>query len=87
MTPHPPNVPNYEGTLDDLARAIGNMTYDQTASFIEKLALDLKEQADRDKARGRTQLATELYNTANKLYEAKENMEKAWKICKPYMPT
>ena len=85
MTKHPSHVEGYEGTLEELANAVGNMTYDQTATFIENLAEDINRQADADLKRGRIKLANELYNTAEKLYQAKEEMDKAWEICLPYM--
>ncbi|MDP3990390.1 MAG: hypothetical protein Q8Q01_04250 [archaeon] len=85
MTRHPRYVEGFEGSLEQLANAVGNMTYDQTASFIEKLADDIKRQADADSARGRIKLASELYATAERLYKAKETMVLAWEICKPYM--
>jgi len=85
MAKHPKQVKGFEGSLEQLASAIGNMTYDQTASFIEKLANDIKRQADADFARGKTQLASKLYAAAENLYSAKENMDRAWKICIPYM--
>lgn len=85
MTRHPKHVEGVNCSLEQLAGAIGNMTYDQTASFIEKLADDIKRQADADFARGRTQLASKLYATAKDLYRAKENMDLAWEICIPYM--
>ncbi|MBS3123820.1 hypothetical protein J4437_04265 [Candidatus Woesearchaeota archaeon] len=85
MAEHPRNVKGYDGSLEELAQSIGNMAYNQTALFIEKLADGLKRQADADLARGRDQLASELYATANRLYEAKESMGSAWKICEPYM--
>lgn len=72
MSKHPRYVEGYKGSLEQLAEAIGNMAYDQTASFIEKLADDLKRQADADSARGRRKLASELYATANELYEARD---------------
>jgi hypothetical protein len=85
MAKHPRNIEGFEGSLDELAKSIGNMTYDQTSSFIEKLADDIKKQADVDLARGRKKLAFELYATANELYQARNRMDLAWKICKPYM--
>jgi len=85
MAKHPKNVVGFEGSLEQLAKSIGNMTYDQTALFIEKLADDIKRQADADLARGREKLATELYATANRLYKARDKMNLAWKICEPYM--
>lgn len=82
---HPKTVKDYNGTLEELAQAIGNMTYDQTAVFLEKLAADLKRQSDADAARGRPQLAAKLYGAAESLYAAREDMAAAWKICAPYM--
>jgi propanediol dehydratase small subunit len=85
MTKHPKYVKGFNGSLDDLAKAVGNMTYDQTASFLEKLADDLKKQADGDYAKGRTKLSSELYKTAEQIYIAKDKMYEAWKTCEPYM--
>lgn len=85
MAKHPRNVEGWKGSLEQLAQAVGNMTYDQTANFIKKLADDIKGQADADLARGRKKLASELYSTADKLYEARDEMRRAWKICEPYM--
>lgn len=85
MAKHPRNIEGFEGSLDQLAKSIGNMTYDQTASFIEKLSDDIRRQADADLARGRINLASELYATANELYRARDKMDLAWKICEPYM--
>ena len=85
MAKHPRHVEGFEGSLDELAKSIGSMTYDQTSSFIEKLAEDIRGQADADLSRGRKKLASELYATANKLYSARDKMDLAWKICEPYM--
>ena len=85
MAKHPRTVKGFEGSLDQLAKSIGNMTYDQTSSFIERLADDIKKQADADLARGRRKLASELYSTSNELYQARDRMDLAWKICEPYM--
>lgn len=82
---HPTTVTGYNGSLDELAKAIGNMQYDKTAEFIEKLADDIKRQADADTQKGRAQLASRLYQTAEELYSARDKMLEAWKICKPYM--
>jgi molybdenum-dependent DNA-binding transcriptional regulator ModE len=85
MAKHPRHVEGFEGSLEQLAKSIGNMTYDQASSFIEKLADDIKKQADADFARGRKKLASELYATVNELYQARDKMDLAWKICEPYM--
>jgi len=82
---HPSSVEGFKGSLDELVKSIGKMKYDSVSCFIEKLADDIKMQADNDKSKGRLKLAGQLYETANKLYEAKEKMDAAWKICEPYM--
>jgi len=82
---HPDKVESYNGTLEDLAKAIGNMSYDKTAEFIEKLADDIERQADEDYKRGRIKLASKLYKTIYELRKAKKEMNLAWKICQPYM--
>ena len=82
---HPNKIENYDGTLEDLAKAIGNLSYDKTAEFIEKLADDIERQADADYERGRIKLAKRLYKTADNLYKSKKEMDFAWKICEPYM--
>lgn len=85
MTRHPRHVEGFEGPLEELAKNIGNMTYDRVEEFIGELADDIKRQADADSARGRKNLARELYATAEILYWAKTNMGLVWKICEPYM--
>ena len=85
MANHPRIINGYEDSLERLAQAVGSMAYDQVSSFIEKLADDLKRQADADKSRGRIKLAAELYAAAEKMYEARDKMDLAWKFCEPYM--
>ncbi len=85
MSKHPKKVKGFEGSLEELAESIGNMVYDQTASFIEKLADNIKKQADADLSKCMTKLASELYFTADELYKARDKMNSAWKICKPYL--
>ncbi|MCF7798404.1 hypothetical protein K9M74_00720 [Candidatus Woesearchaeota archaeon] len=82
---HPNHIKGFTGSIDELAYAIGNTTYDVSVDVLGKLADDYTRQADADKARGRVQLATQLYKTAEKLYEARDAMQQAWNICKPYM--
>ena len=85
MAKHPNYVEGFNGSLEELAYAVGNMTYDQTALFIKKLAEDLKRQADSDFARGRVKLASEMYHAVEHLLKAKERVDVAWSICVPYM--
>ncbi|MBU0470669.1 MAG: hypothetical protein KKA62_00585 [Nanoarchaeota archaeon] len=82
---HPLEVEGFEGNLEGLAKAVGNMRYDKARDFLGYLADDIMRQADADKGRGRVQLAERLYQTAERLYQAREVMDLAWKICEPYM--
>ncbi len=84
---HPKEVVGYNGSLKDLAQAIGAMSYDQVAVFIGELALDIKTQAEADLTlRKRKKLAKELFEAANLLSQAQTKINSAWDICEPYMP-
>ncbi|MCL5018301.1 MAG: hypothetical protein M1416_00845 [Candidatus Pacearchaeota archaeon] len=82
---HPDKIEGYNGTLEDLAKEVGNMSYDKTAEFIGKMASNIAKQADEDFKKGKIKLALQLYKTANNLYSAKKEIDLAWKICEPYM--
>ena len=85
MSKHSDHLEGYNGSLEELAKALGNMRYDKLVVFIEKLADGINRQADNDLARGRQRLARQLYDVAVNLHEARDSMYKAWKICQPYM--
>lgn len=85
-TKHPREVIGYNGSLDQLAQAVGSMTYDQVALFLRLLSQDIKRQADADSGRGRKKLSKALCDAAQNLGQAQENMDLAWKVCEPYMP-
>ena len=85
MAIHPKYVIGYSSSLEDLAKAVGNMSYDQTALFIKHLADDIQRQAESDEKRGRRKLSILLYKTAEDLRRAKENMDSVWRICRQYM--
>jgi propanediol dehydratase small subunit len=82
---HPREIKEFAGNLDELAQKVGNLQYDCTASFIESMADDFQRQADKDYSKGRKKLALKLYETAQRLYSARDSMMKAWEICEPYM--
>jgi len=82
---HPDYTKGYDGTLQELAQAVGNMRYDSIGEFIQYLADDLTRQAEGDRKQGRAQLASKLEQTARELGEAKGSMDKVWKLCAPYM--
>jgi len=82
---HPKNIERYPGSLDELARDIGNMHYAFLDEFLQYLADDLKRQAASDREKGRTKLPAELEAAAEQLYAAKRRIDSAAEICKPYM--
>ena len=82
---HPLKVEGFDGSLDDLAKAIGKMRFDSIDDFLRCLAEDLHKQADDDNEAGRIQLANSLYSAALNVYSARDKIAKAWKISKPYM--
>lgn len=83
---HTSEVKNYAGTMEELAEEIGNLKYDALARFLELLAHKIEADGKKDESRNRVQLSGNLYKTAEKLLESKTYIEKAWVICKPYMP-
>lgn len=82
---HEIKVVNYPGSLDELAREVGNLRYDSVGSFLQSLGDDLMRQAEADRAKGRVILANNLELTAQEIYQARDNMNSAWNICKKHM--
>jgi hypothetical protein len=82
---HSDRVKGFDGSLRELAGAVGNMTYDQVAVFIQELSDNLRDQAAADVARGRMKLAAKLYSTTTGLDDSANKMVEVWQICKPFM--
>lgn len=85
MSEHPDHVIGWNGTLDELVQAVGNMRYDTLGDFIHRLSVNLSDQAMADTDRGRPRLANELFLASRKLISADLYIMEAWKICEPYM--
>ena len=85
MPKHPKTVEGFNGTLEELAKAVGKMEYGSVEEFLEYLRSDIQKQADNDAENDRVNLAQALWNAAIGLYQAKAYMGRAWQICKPYM--
>lgn len=83
---HPKNVVGFSGSLQELAKAIGCMSYDKVAEVIKELSADIKEQANNDLTiRKREKLSQKLFEATQFLDEAEKAVNGAWKICKPFM--
>ena len=76
---------NYPNSLQDLAEEIGDLRYDSLALFLDFLSEKMKKDAEKDLASNRVKLAKNLFATAEKLHEAKIEIDTAWEICEPYM--
>ncbi len=85
MVKHSTTVKGYNGSLEDLAKDIKNMRYDAFAEFLGYLAKQVKLEADQDLASGKNKLPLRLYATSEHLYDAREEIDSAWKISKPYL--
>lgn len=82
---HLDHVPGWNGTLTELAQAIGNMRYDRVAEFLDDLRKDFLRQAQNDGEAGRSVLADRLRLTAYDMGMAQARMEHVWKTCEPHM--
>ena len=82
---HQTKVKSYPGTLEKLAVEIGDLRYDALAEFLELLAQKIEIDGDKDKSRGRSQLAAQLHRCSTNLQTCKESIDKAWVISEPFM--
>lgn len=71
--------------MQKLAEEIGDLRYDALAEFLGLLAAKMQNDGDKDKSRGRTQLAESLHTCADRLTAARSAIDKAWRISEPYM--
>lgn len=81
---HPLTVPGYED-LESLAQAVENLRYDALSQFLSHLGRAIWHRALADQDAGKQQLARELSRADNHITDAQLDIDKAWKICKPYM--
>lgn len=82
---HEREIPGYEGDIEELARLVGRLTYDQTAKFIKTLGHELREQSEADQLRGRPKLAGSLFRAAGSIEYAAGDIDRAWEISAPHM--
>ncbi|MBW3020030.1 hypothetical protein KY334_01930 [Candidatus Woesearchaeota archaeon] len=85
MAKHPKHVVEYNGSLEELAKDVGNLTYDKLTEFLEYLQENLRNQSGNDLKSGRSYLASQLYCAADDLTNVISNIEEAWNISRPYM--
>ena len=82
---HKTKIENFNGSMDDLVKEIGNLRYDALADFLKLLSEKIAKDGAKDRGRKRIKLATCLGNTSDLLLQAKNEIERAWVICEPYI--
>ena len=82
---HKTEVEKYNGSLEELARDLGNLRYDTLAEFLKNLSLKIKVDGEKDGGRGRNKLAKVLKNSSEKLEESAKDINEAWRISESYM--
>lgn len=83
---HPVNVEGYDGSLAELARAIGCLRYDKLAELLYALTQDLTRQQLADTKRKRPRLAEQLKFSVSNLRRVVTHVRIAWKLCEPFEP-
>jgi hypothetical protein len=78
-------IKNYERNFEKLVEEIGDLRYDTLSEFLELLGKKIERDGQKDKSRGRINLANNLQNSAKALKESSESIKEAWRICEPYM--
>jgi len=84
MSEHPTEIEGFD-SLEDLARAVENLRYDQLFEFLMHLRKALTRRVTADKAAGRKKLAKHLENAAHNLLNVCVDVQYAWNVCRPYM--
>lgn len=72
--------------LIEFAKQLGNLRYDQLATFINSLGNKIGWDSLYDQSRGREKLAEALRRASMAMYEASDAILDAWDICEPQMP-
>ncbi len=85
MQKHPTKLKNHDKNLEELANELGDLRYDALSDFLVFLSQKLEKDALADKEINRIQLANNLKNASISIKESSESIQKAWKICEPFM--
>lgn len=74
-----------ETDMKKVAEIIGDMHYEALAELIARIGLKLYKDGLKDRLNQRELLGYSLTDASDKMIEAANFIEKAWKISKPYM--
>lgn len=82
---HPKKIKGIDLTNEQLAKSLGDLSYDQLVDILDKLSTKLNEDGLKDYEGNRTKLASHLWESAKTIKQASVQLNKAWEICKPFM--
>lgn len=82
---HPTKINNYQGSLKDLARDLGNLRYDRLQVFFLLLENKILEDARVDDQHGRKQLASLLNKLSIDVNKVSMTLNEIWGLCKSKM--
>lgn len=82
---HEATIDHFGKDWDRLAGNLGDLRYDELAAFLQALSEKIELDGDKDAARQRVKLASELHTAAQALQESSTAIQRAWVICEPFM--
>ena len=82
---HKKTLTNYNGSLDDLSKELGDLHYQTLTEFLVLLADKIQVDGLKDMSAKRYNLANSLFEAASLLRQASMQIDKAWEISKPFM--
>jgi len=82
---HPINIDHLPDDARELGRMVAGLRYDALLQFMNGLLNGINIDASKDFYAGKQQLAFIGDDMRKSLYPFIENLERAWKISKPYM--
>ncbi len=87
MSKHPIDVEGFDGSLEELAKQIARMRYDSLSILLGFLAVEVHNEANKDRLAGRVRLSQSLYSAMRAIQACKQAMDSAWEISRPFMKT
>lgn len=93
-TPSPPEMSNCsnhrkdvhgETDMKHLAEEIGNLHYESLQNLFFELSIKLYQDGVKDTDNGRVELGAALDHASDHLSNAAHCMQRAWKVCEPFM--
>ena len=82
---HKEEVENYNGSLEQLANELVDLTYNSLSFFLSQLSAKLEKDSIADEKRGRKKLSENLRKTSENLKDSANEISKAWGICRSHM--